>query len=46
VLLAALIALPFVAVDQEYAVEMLFLIFLYGAMATAWNLLGGLAGQI
>lgn len=45
-LLAALIALPFVAVDQEYAVEMLFLIFLYGAMATAWNLLGGLAGQI
>ena len=25
---------------------MLFLIFLYGAMATAWNLLGGLAGQI
>ena len=46
VLLAALIVLPFVAANQEYAVEMLFLIFLYGAMATAWNLLGGLAGQI
>lgn len=44
--LAALIALPFVAAKQEYAVEVLFLIFLYGAMATAWNLLGGFAGQV
>ena len=46
VLLLALIVVPFVASRQEYAVEVLFLIFLYGAMATAWNVLGGFAGQV
>jgi branched-chain amino acid transport system permease protein len=44
--LAALCAVPFVAPHSEYAIEVLFLIFLYGAMATAWNLLGGFAGQV
>ena len=43
---AALSAVPFVAPRSEYAIEVLFLIFLYGAMATAWNLLGGFAGQV
>jgi branched-chain amino acid transport system permease protein len=43
---AALALVPFVARGSEYTVEVLFLIFLYGAMATAWNLLGGFAGQI
>jgi branched-chain amino acid transport system permease protein len=43
---AALCAVPFVAPRAEYAIEVLFLIFLYGAMATAWNLLGGFAGQV
>lgn len=43
---AALVAVPFVASGSEYAIEVLFLIFLYGAMATAWNLLGGFAGQV
>ena len=46
VALAALIAVPFVAPRAEYAIEVLFLIFLYGAMATAWNLVGGFAGQV
>ena len=46
IVLAALCAVPFVARGAEYAIEVLFLIFLYGAMATAWNLLGGFAGQV
>ncbi|HEY4438939.1 MAG TPA: branched-chain amino acid ABC transporter permease [Candidatus Elarobacter sp.] len=45
VLLAAIVA-PFAAGRAEYAIDVLFLIFLYGAMATAWNLLGGFAGQV
>jgi branched-chain amino acid transport system permease protein len=44
--LAAAIAAPFLASGAEYAIDVLFLIFLYGAMATAWNLLGGFAGQV
>jgi branched-chain amino acid transport system permease protein len=44
--LTALCAVPLVAPHSEYAIEVLFLIFLYGAMATAWNLLGGFAGQV
>jgi branched-chain amino acid transport system permease protein len=44
--LAALTAVPFVATGSEYTLDVLFLIFLYGAMATAWNLLGGFAGQV
>ncbi len=43
---AALCLVPFVAPGAEYALDVLFLIFLYGAMATAWNLLGGFAGQV
>jgi branched-chain amino acid transport system permease protein len=46
VAIVALSAVPFVAPRSEYAIEVLFLIFLYGAMATAWNLLGGFAGQV
>jgi branched-chain amino acid transport system permease protein len=44
--IAALIAVPFVAPQAEYALDVLFLVFLYGAMATAWNLVGGFAGQV
>jgi branched-chain amino acid transport system permease protein len=43
---AVAIAVPFVASSAEYVLDVLFLIFLYGAMATAWNLLGGFAGQV
>ena len=43
---AVAIAVPFVASGAEYVLDVLFLIFLYGAMATAWNLLGGFAGQV
>ncbi|BDE04794.1 branched-chain amino acid ABC transporter permease [Vulcanimicrobium alpinum] len=46
VALAAAVAVPFVAGQSEYVLDVLFLIFLYGAMATAWNLLGGFAGQV
>ena len=46
IVVAALSAVPFLAARSEYAIEVLFLIFLYGAMATAWNLLGGFAGQV
>lgn len=46
-LLLAAIAAPFLFVTRaEYAIDVLFLIFLYGAMATAWNVLGGFAGQV
>ena len=44
--LVAAVAVPFVAGQSEYVLDVLFLIFLYGAMATAWNLLGGFAGQV
>ena len=44
--LAALAVVPFLAARSEYAIEVLFLIFLYGSMATAWNLVGGFAGQV
>lgn len=39
-------AVPLVAPNAEYALDVLLLVFLYGAMATAWNLLGGFAGQV
>jgi branched-chain amino acid transport system permease protein len=45
VLLSAII-LPFAAPHAEYALDVLFLIFLYGAMSSAWNIIGGFAGQI
>jgi branched-chain amino acid transport system permease protein len=43
---AAAIVFPFAAPHAEYAIDVLFLIFLYGAMATAWNYIGGFAGQV
>jgi branched-chain amino acid transport system permease protein len=46
VLVAAAVAFPLVAPHAEYAIDVLFLIFLYGAMATAWNYVGGFAGQV
>ena len=45
VVLLAVVA-PFALTRAEYAIDVLFLIFLYGAMATAWNILGGFAGQV
>ncbi|HEX3549694.1 MAG TPA: branched-chain amino acid ABC transporter permease [Candidatus Elarobacter sp.] len=43
---AVLCVVPFAASGAQYALDVLFLIFLYGAMATAWNVLGGFAGQV
>ncbi|GAC1537554.1 MAG: branched-chain amino acid ABC transporter permease [Candidatus Velthaea sp.] len=45
-LLAAAIAVPFVAPGAEYVIDVLFLIFLYGAMSAGWNIIGGFAGQV
>ncbi|GAC1307950.1 MAG: branched-chain amino acid ABC transporter permease [Vulcanimicrobiaceae bacterium] len=46
--LAALAALaaPFLFAGQEYVIDVLFLIFLYGTMSAGWNILGGFAGQV
>jgi len=44
VLVAA--ALPFLPLHSEYTLDVLFLIFLYGALASAWNIVGGFAGQV
>lgn len=41
---AAAIALPF-TVSNDYHVNLLVLLFLYAGMASAWNILGGMAGQ-
>lgn len=46
VVLLALIVVPFAAPNAEYALDVLFLIFLYGAMSSGWNLVGGFAGQV
>ncbi len=46
IVLIVAIIVPFVAASQEYVLDVLFLVFLFGAMATAWNLLGGFAGQV
>ena len=43
--LIAAVAVPFVF-RSEYVLDVLFLIFLYGAMSAAWNIVGGFAGQI
>ena len=43
---AVALAVPFVFPGAEYLREVLFLIFLYGAMATGWNILGGFTGQV
>lgn len=46
VALTAAIAFPFVAPQAEYPLQVLFLVYLYGTMATGWNVLGGFAGQV
>lgn len=46
VALLVAIAVPFVAPGAEYVIDVLFLIFLYGAMSAGWNILGGFAGQV
>ncbi|OZI50648.1 branched-chain amino acid ABC transporter permease [Bordetella genomosp. 4] len=43
-LVAIAIGLPFAVADRFY-LNLLFLILLYGGLASAWNLLGGYAGQ-
>lgn len=45
VLLALLIALPFV-VGESYVLRVAFVTFLYISLASAWNLIGGYAGQV
>jgi len=40
------VLVPFAYPHAEYALDVLFLIFLYGAMSAAWNIIGGFAGQI
>ena len=44
--LAVALALPLVAPHAEYLLDVAFLVLLYGAMATGWNVLGGFAGQV
>ena len=46
VLLAAAAAVPAVVPGWEYALDTLFIVYLYGALALGWNILGGFAGQI
>ncbi|NYT79769.1 branched-chain amino acid ABC transporter permease [Alcaligenaceae bacterium] len=45
VLFAGVIAIPFI-VDDRFYLNLLFLVFLYAGLASAWNLLGGYAGQV
>ena len=45
-LLVAALAVPLVAPNAEYAIDVLFLIFLYGALSAGWNIIGGFAGQV
>ena len=44
--LAVALALPVVAPHADYLLDVAFLVLLYGAMATGWNVLGGFAGQV
>lgn len=44
VLLAAVLVIPLVVHDRFF-LNLLFLVFLYAGLASAWNLLGGYAGQ-
>lgn len=46
VALLVAIAIPFAIPGAEYAIDVLFLIFLYGSMSAGWNILGGFAGQV
>lgn len=43
---AVAIAVPLAFPREEYLRSELFLILLYGAMATGWNILGGFTGQV
>ncbi len=45
VVLLAAVALPFV-VGESYLLRLAFVTFLYIGLASAWNLIGGLAGQV
>jgi len=45
-ILLAAAAFPFVAPGAEYALDVLFLIVLYGTMSAGWNIVGGFAGQV
>ena len=44
--LAVAIAIPIVSPHAEYTLSVLFLVYLYGAMSSGWNLIGGYAGQV
>lgn len=46
VAIAVAAVVPLLAPHAEYALDLLFLVFLYGAMASGWNILGGFAGQV
>ena len=46
VAVAAAAAVPLVAPHADYLLDVAFLVLLYGAMATGWNVLGGFAGQV
>ena len=41
-----LLAMPLALPHAEYLLDIFFLVFLYGAMATSWNVLGGFTGQV
>ncbi|WP_027136227.1 branched-chain amino acid ABC transporter ATP-binding protein/permease [Geminicoccus roseus] len=44
-LLAALLAIP-IGVDSDFVFHIFITICLYGALSTAWNIVGGFAGQL
>jgi branched-chain amino acid transport system permease protein len=46
VLLLAAVALPLPLQKQQYTMVLLMLILLYAVLATAWNIIGGMAGQL
>lgn len=46
VLLLAAVALPIPLQKQQYTMVLLMLILLYAVLATAWNIIGGMAGQL
>jgi branched-chain amino acid transport system permease protein len=46
IVLVVAAAVPLAIPHAEYILGLLFLVFLYGTMATSWNILGGFAGQV
>lgn len=46
VLLLVALALPIPLQKQQYTMVLLMLILLYAVLATAWNIIGGMAGQL